>query len=116
MRGAGRREACLAEIDARAAATRTSSAGRIVEEVEPIVDAIATDALGWIGSDENREPVDVRVTLRDGRLLTGTVAAAHGDVLLTAIYSRLGYTPAVVVLGASGRGDGDRTPSASCGR
>ena len=90
LRGAGRREACLAEID-RGLLPPGQLGRRIIEEVEPVVDAIATDALGWIGSDENREPLDVRVRLRDGRLLTGTVGTAHGDVLLTAIYSRVGY-------------------------
>ncbi|HEX5193140.1 MAG TPA: exodeoxyribonuclease V subunit gamma [Solirubrobacteraceae bacterium] len=89
LRGASRREACLAEID-RGLLPPGQLGRRIIEEVEPLVDAIAESARGYAEPGASRDPLDIRVRLQDGRLVTGTVPAAHGDVMLNAIYSRVG--------------------------
>jgi exodeoxyribonuclease V gamma subunit len=90
MRGAARREACLAEI-ARGLLPPDKLAKPIVDAVEPIANAIAISAAEYCVPGDGGDPVDVRVTLRDGRLLTGTIPAARGDVLLATTFSRLGY-------------------------
>ena len=90
MRGADRREACLAEI-ARGLLPPDKLAKPIVEAVEPIANAIAISAAEYCTPGDGGDPVDVRVTLGDGRLLTGTIPAARGDVLLATTFSRLGY-------------------------
>jgi exodeoxyribonuclease V gamma subunit len=89
LRGAGRREACLAEID-RGLLPPNALGKRIIDGVEPIVDMIANVALEYAQPGVALDPLDVRVRLSDGRFVTGTVAAPHGDVLLRAMYSRLG--------------------------
>jgi exodeoxyribonuclease V gamma subunit len=89
LRGAGRREACLAEID-RGLLPPGQLGKRIIDDVEPLVDAIAAAALQHTEPAASRDPLDVRVLLEDGRLVTGTVPAPHGDVLLNAIFSRVG--------------------------
>jgi exodeoxyribonuclease V gamma subunit len=90
MRGADRRDACLAEI-ARGLLPPDKLGKPIVDAVEPIANAIAVTAEEYCTSADGSDPVDVRVTLRDGRLLTGTIPAARGDVLLATTFSRLGY-------------------------
>jgi len=90
MRGADRRDACLAEI-ARGLLPPDKLGKPIVDAVEPIANAIAVTAAGYRTPGDISDPVDVRVTLRDGRLLTGTIPAARGDVLLATTFSRLGY-------------------------
>ena len=90
MRGADRRDACLAEI-ARGLLPPDKLGKPIVDAVEPIANAIAVTAADYCTNGDGGDPVDVRVTLRDGRLLTGTIPAARGDVLLATTYSRLGY-------------------------
>jgi exodeoxyribonuclease V gamma subunit len=90
MRGADRRDACLAEI-ARGLLPPDKLGKPIVDAVEPIANAIAVTAADYCTDGDGGDPVDVRVTLRDGRLLTGTIPAARGDVLLATTYSRLGY-------------------------
>jgi len=90
MRGADRREVCLAEI-ARGLLPPDKLGKPIVDTVEPIANAIAVTAADYCTPGDGGDPVDVRVTLRDGRLLTGTIPAARGDVLLATTFSRLGY-------------------------
>src|ERR1700722_15368276 len=90
MRGADRREACLAEI-ARGLLPPDKLAKPIIDAVEPIANAIAISAADYCEPGDGGDPVDVRVTLRDGRRLTGTIPAARGDVLLATTFSRLGY-------------------------
>jgi exodeoxyribonuclease V gamma subunit len=89
LRGAGRRESCLAEID-RGLLPPGQLGRRIIEEVEPLVDAIAESALQHTEPGVSRDPLDIRVRLGDGRLVAGSVPAPYGDVLLNAIYSRVG--------------------------
>jgi exodeoxyribonuclease V gamma subunit len=88
LRGVDRRTACLAEI-ARGTLPPGELGRPVVEEVLPIVDAIVAEAAAVAGDGDGAEPVDVRLALRDGRLLTGTVTGVRGDVLLTTIYSRV---------------------------
>ena len=57
---------------------------RIGENVVPIADAARRRARGPARS------VDVTVDLPDGRVLTGTVPGVHADVVVRAVYSRLG--------------------------
>jgi exodeoxyribonuclease V gamma subunit len=90
MRGADRRDGCLAEI-ARGLLPPDKLGKPIVDAVEPIANAIAVTAEEYCTSADGTDPVDVRVTLRDGRRLTGTIPAARGDVLLATTFSRLGY-------------------------
>jgi exodeoxyribonuclease V gamma subunit len=90
MRGTDRREACLAEI-ARGLLPPDKLGKPIVDAVEPIADAIALTAADYCTPGDGGDPLDVRVTLPDGRLLTGTIPAARGDVLLATTFSRLGY-------------------------
>ncbi len=90
MRGTDRREACLAEI-ARGLLPPDKLGKPIVDAVEPIANAIAVTAAEYCTPGDGSDPLDVRVTLRDGRLLTGTIPAARGDVLLATTFSRLGY-------------------------
>jgi len=90
IRGADRRDACLAEI-ARGLLPPDKLGKPILDVVEPIANAIAVTAEEYCTPGDGGNPVDVRVTLRDGRLLTGTIPAARGDVLLATTYSRLGY-------------------------
>jgi exodeoxyribonuclease V gamma subunit len=90
LRGADRRAACLAEID-RGLLPPGLLGKRIVEDVEPMTEALAAVALTYMPPGERRDPLDVRVRLADGRLVTGTVPGAHRDALVSVAYSRLGY-------------------------
>ncbi len=60
-----------------------------IRELYPIVDAIAAEAAALRGDSPGGDPVDVRVALPDGRLLSGTVAGVSGDLLLTTTFSRV---------------------------
>jgi exodeoxyribonuclease V gamma subunit len=61
----------------------------VINDVYPIANAIAQEASKLIPEGAAVEPLDVRVTLADGRLLNGTVSGVHGDMLLTTTYSRV---------------------------
>ena len=61
----------------------------VIDEVFPIVDAIATEAEKLIAATGATGSIDVRVELPDGRLLSGTVPGVSGDVLRTVTYSRV---------------------------
>ncbi len=61
----------------------------VIKKLYPIVDAIAQAAGAFAAPDAPATPIDVQITLDDGRLLSGTVAARNGAVLLTSTYSRL---------------------------
>jgi exodeoxyribonuclease V gamma subunit len=60
----------------------------VIDEVDPEVERIVAEAEARV--EGPAESLDVRVALPDGRMLNGTVAGVHGDVLRTATYSRLG--------------------------
>jgi exodeoxyribonuclease V gamma subunit len=61
----------------------------VIRAVYPLVEAIVTAAQAVAPGGWTAEPIDVRLTLADGRLLSGTVAALSGDVLLSTTYSRV---------------------------
>jgi exodeoxyribonuclease V gamma subunit len=64
----------------------------VIDELYPTVDAIVAEAARLtVAATPGRsgDPVDVRVALADGRLLTGTAAGVAGDVLLTTTFSRV---------------------------
>ena len=91
LEGVDGRTAALAEI-ARGTLPPGLLGMPVIERLYPIVDAIVAEAsrlsdpgVGPLGGD----PVDVRVALSDGRLLSGTVSGVSGDVLLQTTFSRV---------------------------
>jgi exodeoxyribonuclease V gamma subunit len=58
--------------------------------IDPVVSAIAAGAERLSGGTPLGDPVEVRVELGAGRLLTGTVTGLRGALLLTSMYARLG--------------------------
>jgi exodeoxyribonuclease V gamma subunit len=86
--GVDGRTAALAEIK-----RGTLPPGRlgqpVVTEVYTVVDAIVAEVDRLIGAGTATNPVDVRVRLGDGRLLSGTVSSVRGDTLLSTTYSRV---------------------------
>jgi exodeoxyribonuclease V gamma subunit len=98
--GVGQRllDARLAGVDGNAAIKAEIARGTlppgvlgmpVVKRVYPIVDAIVAEATALVGDTPVADPVDIRVSLADGRLLTGTVAGLRGDLLLASTYSRV---------------------------
>ena len=94
LRGIEERTAILAEI-ARGTLPPGVLGKPVIDDVSPIVTGIVDRAhavaatgsavLAGVGAD----PVDVRVTLHDGRRLSGTVTGVTGDLLLTTTFSRV---------------------------
>ncbi len=93
-------DARLAGVDGRTAALAeikrgTLPPGRlgqpVVREVYAVVDAIVGEVERLIGPETATNPVDVRVRLPDGRLLSGTVSSVRGDILLSTTYSRVSH-------------------------
>jgi exodeoxyribonuclease V gamma subunit len=60
-----------------------------LRELYRIADAIAVQAGALLPASGGSDPVDVRVELADGRLLSGTVAGVSGELLLTTTFSRV---------------------------
>jgi exodeoxyribonuclease V gamma subunit len=87
LEGVERRAAILAEI-ARGELPPGVLGKPVIDEVDPEVERIFTEAQARV--EGPAESLDVRVALPDGRMLNGTVAGVHGDVLRSATYSRLG--------------------------
>jgi exodeoxyribonuclease V gamma subunit len=83
LAGAGAREATLAEI-ARGTLPPGMLGRPVIDRVHPRVQAVVAEA-----PDGEPRSIDVRVTLRDGRILSGTVPGVRGDVVSTLTYSRL---------------------------
>ena len=88
LRGVQRRTALLAEI-ARGTLPPEQLGSPLLRDLDPIVDAIVSEATARAPALAGGDPVDVRVTLADGRLLSGTVSQASGDVLLATTFSRI---------------------------
>jgi exodeoxyribonuclease V gamma subunit len=88
LRNVDERTALLAEIH-RGTLPPGVLGHPVVTDVNRIVRAIYDEAVhvapGGVGAD----PVDVRVPLGDGRLLSGTVTGTSGDVLLATTFSRV---------------------------
>lgn len=96
LRGVEQRTAILAEI-ARGTLPPGVLGYPVINDVSPIVTGIVEQATavavgtgGAAGASlTGTDPVDVRVMLDDGRLLSGTVAGICGDLLLTTTFSRV---------------------------
>ncbi len=91
LEGVDGRTAALAEI-ARGTLPPGMLGKPVIDELYPTVDAIVAEArraspagAGPLGGD----PVDIRVELDDGRVLTGTVSGVSGDVLIATTFSRV---------------------------
>lgn len=91
-------EALLAGLDGKTAIKAEIARGTlppellakpVIDAVYPIATAIVAQATGLAPAGPSGDPLDVRVALRDGRLLNGTVPGVSGDVLLTTTYSRI---------------------------
>jgi exodeoxyribonuclease V gamma subunit len=102
--GVGQRllEARLAGVEGRTASLAEIARGTlppgvlgkpVIDDLYPMVDAIFDEATKLVpaaaGGGLGGDPVDVRVPLADGRLLTGTVSGVSGDVLLVTTFSRV---------------------------
>jgi exodeoxyribonuclease V gamma subunit len=90
LRGLDLHAARAAEIARGALPPGQLAAPLVTREVEPIVERIAAAAQAVLGDAGPAGSVEVRVTLDDGRLLSGTVPGVYGDLVLTVAYSRLG--------------------------
>jgi len=99
--GVGQRllEARLAGVEGRAAILAEIARGTlppavlgqpVIDEVFPVVAAIVAAVDDLVPGGAAAESIDVRVPLRDGRRLSGTVPGVSGDVLRTVAYSRVG--------------------------
>jgi exodeoxyribonuclease V gamma subunit len=86
--GVDPRTASLAEI-ARGTLPPGALGLPVIKQVFPIAERLAGRAAALAQGAPPPASIDVHVGLSDGRLLTGTVAGVHGDLLLTASYSRL---------------------------
>ncbi len=99
--GVGQRllEARLAGVESRVAALAEIARGTlppgalgkpVIEAVLPIVEDIVLQAEALVPPTVQTASIDIRVTLPDGRRITGTVPGVAGDVLRTVAYSRVG--------------------------
>jgi exodeoxyribonuclease V gamma subunit len=90
--GVDARTAVLAEI-ARGTLPPGILGQPVINEVQPIAEAIAQTYEAAAGQDSVAESLEVRVRLPGGRLLTGSVPGVRGEKLLSASYSSLGPRP-----------------------
>ena len=90
LRGIEERAAILAEI-ARGTLPPGVLGKPVIDDLSPIVSGIVQRAqtVAPAGTGPRGEPVDVRVVLDDGRLLSGTVTGVSGDLLLATTFSRV---------------------------
>jgi exodeoxyribonuclease V gamma subunit len=92
LRGVDQRTAILAEI-ARGTLPPGVLGKPVIDDLSPIVTGIVHRAQAvapaGTGAGASGEPVDVRVILDDGRLLSGTVTGVSGDLLLATTFSRV---------------------------
>ncbi|HEY5196032.1 MAG TPA: exodeoxyribonuclease V subunit gamma [Solirubrobacteraceae bacterium] len=88
LAGVEPRTASLAEI-ARGTLPPGALGLPVIRQVFPIAERLAGRARALVEGAPPPASIDVHVALSDGRSLTGTVPGVHGDLLLTATYSRL---------------------------
>ncbi len=86
LTGAERRPARRAEV-ARGTLPPGMLGRPVVDAVEPTVERLVGAAAALVGDPGS---VDVRVTLPDGRSLSGTVPGVSGDLLCVVVFSRVG--------------------------
>jgi exodeoxyribonuclease V gamma subunit len=82
-------EACIAAEIARGMLPPGQLATPVIARVSPVVAHIAAAAQAELDEGADPASVDVKVALKDGRTLSGTVPGVHGDVLRTVTYSRV---------------------------
>ncbi|HEX3873603.1 MAG TPA: exodeoxyribonuclease V subunit gamma [Solirubrobacteraceae bacterium] len=91
-------DALLAGVDPRTASLAEIARGTlppgalglpVIKQVFPIAERLAARAQALVAGAPPPASIDVHIALSDGRSLTGTVPGVHGDLLLTATYSRL---------------------------
>jgi exodeoxyribonuclease V gamma subunit len=82
-------EDCVAAEIARGTLPPGRLAKPVIDRVRPIVEDIATAARSVLDTSAQPGSVDVKVTLADGRTLSGTVPGVCGDVLRTVTFSRV---------------------------
>jgi exodeoxyribonuclease V gamma subunit len=122
-------DALLAGVDPRTASLAEIARGTlppgvlglpVIKQVFPIAQRLAGRAQAVVEGAPPPASIDVHVALSDGRSLTGTVAGVHGDLLLTATYSRLAakhrLAAWVRLLALTGAHPERRLASASVGR
>jgi exodeoxyribonuclease V gamma subunit len=97
LRGVDQRTAILAEI-ARGTLPPGVLGKPVIDELSPVATAIVERAqavaAGGVGATAGAggvsgDPIDVRVALGEGRLLSGTVTGVTGDLLLATTFSRV---------------------------
>ena len=88
LEGVDKRSSCLAEI-ARGTLPPRLLGKPVVDEIYPIVEAIADEAEKRVPAGVPAESVEVRVVLPDGRSLNGSVSGVVGDTVRTVMYSQL---------------------------
>ncbi|HWC26731.1 MAG TPA: hypothetical protein VG474_09120, partial [Solirubrobacteraceae bacterium] len=88
LRGVPLDEALAAE-QARGSLPPGALARAVVDGVRPIVELLAACAGEARSEGGDPAPVDVRLDLPAGRLLSGTVPGVHGDVVLAVAYSKV---------------------------
>jgi exodeoxyribonuclease V gamma subunit len=88
----------LAGVDGRTAALAEIARGTlppgvlgkpVLHDVYEAVDAIVCEVESLVAANATASPLDVRIRLDDGPLLSGTVSAVRGDMLLTTTFSRV---------------------------
>jgi len=91
LRGSSLRAAARAE-KARGTLPPEALGDRVIDAVREPVIAIATQAEKIRAGQPDRDPIDVRVPLGSGRLLSGTISGVRGSVLMRTSYSRVSPT------------------------
>jgi exodeoxyribonuclease V gamma subunit len=82
-------EDCVAAEIARGTLPPGRLATPVIDRVRPIVEDIAVAAQSVLETSTQPGSVDIKVTLADGRTLSGTVPGVCGDVLRTVTFSRV---------------------------
>lgn len=82
-------EACVNAEIARGTLPPGRLAKPVIDRVRPIVEEIAAAARSVLGTSAQPGSVDVKVTLADGRTLSGTVPGVCGEVVRAVTYSRV---------------------------
>ena len=113
-------EAALGAELARGALPPGNLAAPVVDKLQPAVEQIVEGAAALLPDATEPGSVDVRVTLPDGRRLSGTVPDVYGTLLRSVTYSRVNPRHRLDDLGALPRADrraprprvrgGDRRP------
>jgi exodeoxyribonuclease V gamma subunit len=88
LAGATEDAAVRAEL-ARGALPPGNLSGPVIDKLQPVVEQIVGHAAALLPDAADAGSVDVRVTLPDGRRLSGTVPDVYGTLLRSVTYSRV---------------------------